>query len=88
MAWSDWRAFQSSHMLAGRYDNDSQVLEVQFMNGAIYHYFGVPPTDADSLFQSGSSQDYFNTKIKGRYKYSMMSPGHTKSGRTARRRHN
>jgi hypothetical protein len=86
MPWSDWKAFQSSHLNAGRYDADTRTLQVQFVNGAVYNYSSVPETVADSLFQTGSSQDFFNTKVKGVYGYMKVSGGYTKSGRRSTRR--
>ena len=75
-------AFQSRHLLNGAYDVDTQTLEVQFYNGAVYRYYGVPPTVADNLRQTGSSRDYFNDKIRnGPYRYVQVAEGTTKSGR-------
>jgi lysyl-tRNA synthetase class 2 len=82
---SEW-TFQSSHLHRGQYDDETQVLTIQFTNGAIYDYYRVPPHAADTLRASGSSQDYFNNKIKGVYSYSKMADGVTKTGRTSRRR--
>jgi KTSC domain len=80
-----FRAFQSTHLHGGDYDPATQTLTMQFSNGAVYQYYGVPQTAADSLFQTGSSQDYFNDKIKGRYSYAKVADGTTKSGRRSRR---
>jgi len=81
-----WQAFQSRHLLGGKYDATTRVLTIQFVNGAVYNYFNVPDTAADSLFQTGSSQDYFNDKIKGRYSYTKIADGSTRGGRRSRRR--
>jgi hypothetical protein len=81
-----FQAFQSRHLYGGDYDPELQILTIQFTNGAIYQYGGVPQTAADSLFQTGSSQDYFNDKIKGVYPYAKVQDGTTKSGNVSRRR--
>ena len=81
-----WHVFQSSHLNGGDYDPESKSLLIQFVNGAIYRYSDVPQHAADSLFQSGSSQDYFNDHIKGRYEYVKVVEGQTKTGRRSRRR--
>lgn len=81
-----WHIFQSRHLYGGDYDSATQTLVIQFVNGAIYRYSGVPETAADALFQSGSSRDYFNDKIKGRYPYAKLVDGMTKSGRRSVRR--
>lgn len=80
------RTFQSSHLHQGSYDDETETLTIMFTNGAVYNYYRVPPASADSLFQSGSSQDYFNLKIKGVYAYAKMSDGTTRTGRKSRRR--
>jgi len=82
MAWT----FQSSHLNQGLYNDETQILSIQFTNGAMYNYFGVPPHVADTLKASGSSQDYFNHKIKGVYHYVKMVDGMTRSGKKSRRR--
>ena len=78
-----WQAFQSRHLNGGDYDPDTRVLTIQFVNGAVYNYYEVPQTVADILFQTSSSQDYFNDKIKGVYVYRKMADG--ASQRTGRR---
>jgi hypothetical protein len=78
-----WRAFQSKHLNAGDYDPESRVLTIQFVNGAVYNYYDVPQTTADILFQTGSSQEYFNDHIKGVYQYMKVADG--MSQRTGRR---
>jgi len=80
-----WRAFQSRHLNGGDYDPETRILTIQFVNGAIYRYAGVPQTVADTLFQSGSSRDYFNDRIKGVYPYAKVADGMTRSGRPSRR---
>jgi KTSC domain len=78
--------FQSRHLNQAEYDPASQVLTIQFVNGALYQYHGVPRTKADILFQTGSSQDYFNDSIKGVYRFTRLSAGRTKTGRRSTRR--
>jgi hypothetical protein len=67
--------FQSRHLQQAEYDEESQALTVQFVNGALYRYFDVPQTVVDSLFQTGSSQEYFNDHVKGVYRYVKMADG-------------
>lgn len=58
---------QSSNLQAYEYDPESQTLTVQFLNGAIYTYSGVPQTVADALVQNGGGGTYFHSKIKDQY---------------------
>jgi hypothetical protein len=47
----------------------STVLELQFRNGALYHYFGVPPRIYGDLLRADSKGGYFNQNIRGQYPY-------------------
>ena len=61
------RVAQSSHLQSYSYDADSQVLTVEFQNGTIYQYAGVPHTEYFNLSQSGGAGTYFHAKIRGQY---------------------
>jgi hypothetical protein len=84
MSWTDWKAFQSSHLNAGRYDPDEQILQIQFVNGAMYAYFGVKQTVVDTLQQSSSPSDYFAYKIKTSYPYQKLMDAQTRKGTKGR----
>lgn len=84
MAWTDWRAFQSSHLNAGRYEDEQQVYQLQFTNGAMYTYFGVPQTVVDTWHQSSSPSDYFQNKVKTSYPYKKMMDAQVPHGRKGR----
>lgn len=60
---------QSSHLQSYQYDPDSQVLTVEFVNGAIYQYSGVPHTEYWNLAQNGGSGVYFASKIRNSYPF-------------------
>ena len=55
------------------YDAASQVLEIEFRNGRVYQYEGVPQRLVDELLQTPSKGQYFNSQIKGRYSYHRIS---------------
>jgi KTSC domain len=82
-----WRGLQSSHMNGSDYDAETQRLTIQFVNGAIYRYHGVPQTTVDTLHQSSSPGTYFHDKIKGNYPEQKLADGMTKSGRRSTRRY-
>jgi hypothetical protein len=46
------------------YDIESQILEIEFHNGGVYQYFGVPQNIYDELMGSVSKGKYFNMNIK------------------------
>lgn len=45
------------------------VLDVEFVSGRVYRYFGVPEGVALRLAQARSKGSYFNHMIRGRYGY-------------------
>lgn len=60
-------AVSSSNVGAIGYEAETLTLEVEFNNGSIYQYHGVPQDVYDSLMQSGSKGTFLNTNIKGSY---------------------
>lgn len=54
------------------YDEPTQVLEVEFLNGGIYHYFNVPSAVHDALMAAPSHGIYLNTYVKGQYQYQKL----------------
>ena len=61
------RTAQSSHLQAYDYNPQTQTLTIQFQNGAIYTYDGVPETEYFNLQQAGGAGSYFWAKIRNRY---------------------
>lgn len=49
------------------HEGRSNTLEVEFRNGRVYDYFGVPRAVFDDLLASDSAGKYFNDEIKPRY---------------------
>jgi hypothetical protein len=66
---------QSSHLQASDYDEASQILTVQFTDGSIYQYTGVPQDVYFQWSQSGRSGIPFWSLIRGRYPTTMLVPG-------------
>lgn len=63
----------SSNIASIGYDSISQILEVEFLNGAIYQYYDVPETLYDGLMSADSHGKYLNEYIKkGGYSYSRV----------------
>lgn len=61
----------SSTILSVGYDNDSQILEVEFNTG-LYQYYDVPEYIFDEFINSGSLGSYLHSNIKGHYSYSQI----------------
>ena len=62
----------SSNIAAVGYDGNTQTLEVEFLSGSIYQYFGVPQNMYDQLTAAGSKGRFLNTYIKNAYPFSRV----------------
>jgi len=59
----------SSNIRSIGYDPKSMVLEVEFHNGSIYHYFGVPESLFTQLMNASSHGTFLAQNIKNRFSY-------------------
>ncbi len=57
---------ESSNLESVGYENST--LEVEFKSGSIYQYFDVPSVAYNGLRSAVSKGEYFNAKIRGKYK--------------------
>ena len=62
----------SSNINSIGYDEGSQTLEVEFLNGSIYQYYNVPQNIHEQLMQAGSKGKFLNTYIRNAYPYSRI----------------
>jgi hypothetical protein len=62
----------SSNISSIGYDEGSQTLEVEFMNGSIYQYYNVEPGAFEQLRNAPSKGSYLNTYIKNAYPFSRV----------------
>lgn len=60
---------ESSALASIGYCAVTRTLEVEFHNGAIYHYYNVPSLEFDELLNAPSQGEYFNERIKGSYNF-------------------
>lgn len=60
---------QSSNVASIGYDTDTQTLYVQFLNGNIYMYKGVPIFEFENLRTASSVGSYLNRNFKNVYPY-------------------
>lgn len=64
---------QSSNLRSVGYDKDQMILEVEFIDGSIYMYEGVPMSVYDSLLEiTDSKGGYFYKNVRSVYKYSRV----------------
>jgi hypothetical protein len=54
------------------YDPTVPVLQVEFENGAIYHYMDVPEPEYQALLQAESIGRFVTYRIKPNYRYELM----------------
>lgn len=60
---------QSSNIRSVGYDAGTLILEVEFENGNIYQYSGVPTDVHDRLMTASSKGRYLNERIKDRFAF-------------------
>tara|TARA_B100000965_G_scaffold215949_2_gene180601 strand:+ start:8188 stop:8400 length:213 start_codon:yes stop_codon:yes gene_type:complete len=58
----------SSNIRSIGYDAQNEVLEVEFVNGGIYQYFGVPKNIYERLMAASSKGRFLSTHIRDRYR--------------------
>jgi hypothetical protein len=63
------RPVSSSNIAAIGYDEDNQILEVEFNDGAVYQYSGVPSSEYDGIMNADSKGKYLHANIKNRYPF-------------------
>jgi hypothetical protein len=51
------------------YDEAARILEIEFVSGGVYRYFGVPPEVYQELLEAPSKGAYFLEHIKDEYQY-------------------
>lgn len=54
----------SSNLTSVGYDDGRRILEVEFTDGSIYQYFGVPLEVFDGLLSAGSHGKYFHRNVR------------------------
>ena len=63
----------SSNIASIGYDAMSEILEVEFNNGAVYQYYNVPERLYNGLMEADSKGRYFDAYIKkGGFRYSRV----------------
>jgi hypothetical protein len=65
---------QSSNLKAVGYDNDSQTMAVQFLNGNIYHYDAVPQSVYDNFMADDSKGSFFSKFVRGKFDSRIWTP--------------
>jgi hypothetical protein len=66
------QSVSSSNLNSIGYNPLQMVLEIQFNNGAVYQYFGVPQAEYASLMKASSHGKYFHANIQHNYRYTRV----------------
>lgn len=62
----------SSNVSAIGHDGDASVLRVEYTDGSIYQYHGVPPAQFRGLLRARSKGGYLHRHIKGHYPFTKL----------------
>ena len=62
----------STNLQSVGYDEGTRTLEVQFVNGRVYQYYGVPENMHTQLMQAPSKGQFFNAYIRNSYPFSRV----------------
>ncbi len=63
---------ESSALAKVAYDNQRATLQVEFRDGAVYQYFGVPLHTYQELLRADSKGDYFNRHIRSPFPHTIL----------------
>lgn len=69
-------AVQSTTLATVAYDHRTEILRLEFRNGAVYSYSGVPALIHRALLTAPSKGAYFNRNIRGRFPYQKLETAH------------
>lgn len=62
----------SSNIQSIGFDASNETLEIEFISGSTYQYYGVPEHVYEEMMSASSHGKYFHAHIKGRYPESKM----------------
>ncbi len=62
------KTVKSSVVAAVGYAEPDGILELELNTGRVYWYFDVPRREYDALLRASSIGNYFNTRIRNRYR--------------------
>ena len=62
----------SSNLRSIGYDQQTQTLEVEFVSGWVYQYYGVSEHMHDEIMRASSKGQFFNQYIRNFYPYSRV----------------
>ena len=62
----------SSNLASVGYDEENEILEIEFKHGGVYQYFDVPKDKYEALMNADSLGSYLYHNIRDTYGYSKL----------------
>ncbi len=62
----------SSNVVSAGYDDATSTLEIEFKNGGVYQYFGVPSAIYEDFKHANSHGGFFREQIRGVFRYARV----------------
>lgn len=62
----------STNVISIGYDEQTETLEVEFLNGSVYQYYNVPPDLFERFRTAPSKGQFLNAMIRNAYPYSRV----------------
>ncbi len=62
------QAVQSTAIARIGYSKRRHILEIEFVNGAVYRYLDVPPAIYRGFMSAGSKAQFYDFNVKGHYR--------------------
>ena len=72
MEESERSTIDSRSLRSVRFDADHGTLEIEFQNGGIYRYAGVPADLYEQLMHAPSKGQFFQTHIREKFSYTRI----------------
>lgn len=69
MTFDDWQFVESSNINAVRYDEEHEILEVEFTSGGVYRYFDVGQETYADFLNADSHGKFFYAHIRNQFEY-------------------
>jgi hypothetical protein len=67
---------ESSAIAAVGYSKRRHILEIEFVNGAVYRYLDVPPAVHRDLMSAVSKARFYDSNIRRHYRSALVQPRH------------
>jgi len=71
------QSVQSTAIAKVGYSKRRHILEIEFVNGAVYRYFDIPLSVHRDLMSAESKARFYDSKIRRRYRSVLVQPRHT-----------